>query len=163
MIETESATYIYLFCSTMLTFIFSGIAEEVRDEAQGWLYVILWASFAVITAVRFGNIVSKFVYRKVSGQKKRLTLLDFVPFDFAMYALYGLVSALGSHPKNITAVICCFLVGLPVLGVCSYLVFKRFKSIYELKAKWHKAKPKKPPKHRVLRLREEEESDKLYR
>ena len=125
--------YIYLFCSSLLMYFISGAANSVRDEQEGAAFIFLLILTTVITVIRTANTISERVYKKYSGESKKLTIIDLLVFDGAMYILYGLAAGFSHNFNDIRTWLLMAFVGCPTLIITSLVIIGRFKRAFELR------------------------------
>lgn len=125
--------YIYLFCSSLLMFFFSGAASVRRDENEGAVWLILAMLAIIITFLRAANTLSKWLYNKYSVERKKLTITDLIVFDGAMYLLYGILAGLGHQFQDIGTWLIVVFVGGPALLLSAAAVVNRFKKVFVLR------------------------------
>ena len=125
--------YIYLFCSSLLMYFISGAANSARDEQEGAVFIFLLILTTVITVIRTANTISERLYKKYSGENKKLTILDLLVFDGAMYILYGLAAGFFHSFNDISMWLLMVFAGCPTLIITSIIIIGRFKRVFELK------------------------------
>lgn len=126
--------YIYLFCSSLLMYFISGAANSARDEQDGAAFIFLLILTSVITVIRTANTISERLYKKYSGENKKLTLLDLLVFDGVMYILYGLAAGFSHSFNDISMWLLMVFAGCPTVIITSIFILGKFKRAFELKS-----------------------------
>lgn len=132
--------YIYLFCTSLLMYFISGAASARLDEHEGAAWVFLAILTTLITLIRTSNTISKWLYKKYSGESKKLTITDLLVFDGVLYILYGLTAGFAHNFNDITTWVLMIFVGCPTLIITSLVIISRFRSAFELRREKNKVR-----------------------
>ena len=131
---SDNMAYIYLFCSSLLMYFISGAANSARDEQEGAAFIFLLILTSVITVIRTANTISERLYKKYSGERKKLTIFDLLVFDGAMYILYGLAAGFSHSFNDISMWLLLIFAGCPTVIITSIFILGKFKRAFELKS-----------------------------
>ncbi|MCH5349210.1 MAG: hypothetical protein J1E40_07795 [Oscillospiraceae bacterium] len=126
--------YIYLFCSSLLMYFISGAANSARGEQEGAAFIFLLILTTVIAVIRTANTISERLYKKYSGESKKLTVIDLLVFDGAMYILYGLAAGFSHRFNDLSMWLLMIFAGCPTLIITSLVIVGRFKRAFELRS-----------------------------
>lgn len=127
--------YIYMVVSTMLMLLFSGAATSMRETNDGFVWIVLFFLSVLVTMLRIANFISKQIYRKCSGEQKRVTVMDLMVFDSVCYVLYGILTGLGRDFSDVRGWAYLLLIGVPAFIISVGVIVHRIDKALQIRKK----------------------------